>query len=60
MCVVHVLKSHWSFAVQTCSEQHVQDADGSGIGKRDVYEDDFEKPFLRESREFFRVSHSLS
>lgn len=26
-----------------------------GIGKRDVYEDDFEKPFLRESREFFRV-----
>ena len=30
VCVVHVLKSHWSFAVQTCSEQHVQDADGSG------------------------------
>ena len=26
-----------------------------GIGKRDVYEDDFEKPFLRESREFFKV-----
>ena len=27
-----------------------------GISKRDVYEDDFEKPFLREAREFFRVS----
>ncbi|CAI8044487.1 Cullin-3 [Geodia barretti] len=26
-----------------------------GISKRDVYEDDFEKPFLRESREFFRM-----
>ena len=30
-----------------------------GIGKREVYEDDFEKPFLRESREFFRVSLSI-
>ena len=27
-----------------------------GIGKRNVYEDDFETPFLKESREFFRVS----
>ena len=27
-----------------------------GIGTRDVYEDDFEKPFLKESREFYRVS----
>ena len=26
-----------------------------GIGKMDVYEEDFEEPFLRESREFFRV-----
>ena len=27
-----------------------------GIGSRDVYEDDFERPLLEESREFYRVS----
>ena len=27
-----------------------------GIGSREVYEDDFEKPLLMESREFYRVS----
>lgn len=26
-----------------------------GIGSRDVYEDDFERPLLEESREFYRV-----
>ncbi len=29
-----------------------------GIGSREVYEEDFEKPLLTESREFYRVSHS--
>ena len=27
-----------------------------GISSREVYEDDFEKPLLSESREFYRVS----
>ena len=27
-----------------------------GIGSRDVYEDDFERPLLEESREFYRVN----
>lgn len=27
-----------------------------GIGSRDVYEDNFEKPLLAASREFYRVS----
>lgn len=27
-----------------------------GIGSRDVYEDDFERPLLEESREFYRAS----
>ncbi len=27
-----------------------------GISSREVYEDDFEKPLLAESREFYRVS----
>ena len=27
-----------------------------GIGSRDVYEEDFERPLLEESREFYRVS----
>ena len=27
-----------------------------GIGSREVYEEDFEKPLLNESREFYRVS----
>ena len=26
-----------------------------GIGKREVYEEDFEEPFLEESREFYKV-----
>ena len=30
-----------------------------GIGKRDVYEDDFENPFLKESREFYMVTDNL-
>ena len=30
-----------------------------GIGSRDVYEDDFERPLLEESREFYRVSAVL-
>ena len=27
-----------------------------GIGSREIYEEDFEKPLLKESREFYRVS----
>ena len=27
-----------------------------GLTSREVYEDDFEKPLLKESREFYRVS----
>ena len=27
-----------------------------GLSTREVYEDDFEKPLLKESREFYRVS----
>ena len=31
-----------------------------GLSTREVYEDDFEKPLLKESREFYRVSeHSI-
>ena len=31
-----------------------------GIGSRDVYEDDFERPLLEESREFYRVRFTYS
>ncbi len=30
-----------------------------GIGSREIYEEDFEKPLLKESREFYRVSGSF-